>query len=189
MLRLSQITAGIIQPDESETPEIISKNDPKNKEILAILEQTEDQIVVWCRFRLEINYVKNVLQEKGYKVGVIYGDVDQPTRAKNIDRWRKGEDRVIVCQVATAGMGITLLPSDVSKGITVIYRTNDFSLNNRLQSQDRTHRIGLKRSVAYIDLVCPKTIDVSIFNSLQSKKELAESVLDGKSITSIINGG
>jgi len=188
MLRLSQITAGIVQPDDAEEAVPIEKNDPKNKEILSLLEQTDNLVVVWCRFRKEITMTRDFLQSKGYKCGIIYGDIKQEIRARNIDRWRKGLDRVIICQVGTAGMGITLLPEDPSVGITVIYRTNDYSLNNRLQSQDRTHRIGLKKPVTYIDLVCPKTIDVSVLNSLTSKKDMADSVLE-QNIRAIVKGG
>jgi len=189
LIRLSQITAGVVTPDNSEEARRINAQgkDPKNSEIIQLIEQSDDQFVIWCRFRKEIMMVVEDLRKKGYEVGYIYGDVKQADRARAIDDWRAARTRVLVCQVATAGMGITLLPRDPGVGITVIYRSNDYSLNNRLQSQDRTHRIGLKRSVSYIDLVVPKTVDVAVFNAIASKKDLADRVIE-RDVASIIRG-
>jgi len=188
LLRLSQITAGFIQPDESVRPMSINepKRDPKNNEILSILQQTDDQLVIWCRFQHEIRTLTRFLNDNDYKTECIYGLVKQADRAQHINDWRDGGIRILVCQVGTAGMGITLLPR-IERGITVIYRSNDYSLNNRLQSQDRTHRIGLKTPVTYLDLVCPGTIDETIMKILTSKKSLADAVTE-RSIEDIVKG-
>jgi SNF2 family DNA or RNA helicase len=46
----------------------------------------------------------------------------------------------------------------------------------RLQSEDRAHRIGQKDKVTYIDIVCPKTIDEKIMETLNNKKKLADEI-------------
>ena len=40
---------------------------------------------------------------------------------------------------------------------TVIYYSNGYDLEKRLQSEDRAHRIGQKKTVTYIDLICEDT--------------------------------
>ena len=51
-------------------------------------------------------------------------------------------------------------------------------MDNRMQSEDRIHRIGQKKAnVVYIDIVSPDTIDEKIVNALRNKMELSAKVL------------
>jgi SNF2 family DNA or RNA helicase len=59
----------------------------------------------------------------------------------------------------------------------VIYYSNNFDLEKRLQSEDRAHRIGQENKVTYVDLVCKNTIDEKIVSALRSKLDLAQEVL------------
>ena len=60
---------------------------------------------------------------------------------------------------------------------TVIYYSNSYDLEIRLQSEDRAHRIGQKNAVTYIDIVSPNTIDEKVLNALRDKVSLAGKVL------------
>lgn len=59
----------------------------------------------------------------------------------------------------------------------MIYYSNSYDLEIRLQSEDRAHRIGQTKSVTYIDLVSPDTIDEKVLDALRSKVSLAGKVL------------
>jgi SNF2 family DNA or RNA helicase len=59
----------------------------------------------------------------------------------------------------------------------VIYYSNSYDLEIRLQSEDRAHRIGQANKVTYIDLVSPDTIDEKILKALRGKIDLAGKVL------------
>ena len=59
----------------------------------------------------------------------------------------------------------------------MIYYSNSYDLEIRLQSEDRAHRIGQKNAVTYIDLVSPDTIDEKVLGALRAKVNLAEQVL------------
>ena len=47
-------------------------------------------------------------------------------------------------------------------------------LEKRLQSEDRAHRIGQKKSVTYVDLIAPKTVDEKIRKALRKKINIAK---------------
>ena len=81
-------------------------------------------------------------------------------------------------QPRTGGYGITL-----TAATTVIYYSNSYDLEIRLQSEDRAHRIGQTNKVTYIDLVSPGTIDEKILDALRNKIDIAGQVLgeDAKS--------
>ena len=63
---------------------------------------------------------------------------------------------------------------------TVIYFSNAYDLEIRLQSEDRPHRIGQKKPVTYIDLVSTGTIDEKVLTALRSKINISSEVLGEK---------
>ena len=75
-------------------------------------------------------------------------------------------------QPRTGGYGITLTAAS-----TVVYYSNSYDLEIRLQSEDRAHRIGQTNKVTYVDLVAPETIDEKILQALREKINLAQQVL------------
>jgi SNF2 family DNA or RNA helicase len=73
---------------------------------------------------------------------------------------------------STGGYGITLTAAN-----TVIYYSNGYDLEKRLQSEDRAHRIGQKKNVTYIDIIAEKTVDEKIQESLRKKINIASEVM------------
>ena len=59
----------------------------------------------------------------------------------------------------------------------MIYYSNGYDLEKRLQSEDRAHRIGQKKSVTYIDLIAEKTIDEKIVKALRKKIDIASQIM------------
>ena len=103
-----------------------------------------------------------------------YGATPQDERQEIVNRFQDVNDplRFFVGQPKTGGYGITLTAAN-----TVIYYSNSYDLEIRLQSEDRAHRIGQKNAVTYVDLVSPNTIDERVLNALRSKINLAGQVL------------
>ena len=60
----------------------------------------------------------------------------------------------------------------------MIYYSNGYDLEKRLQSEDRAHRIGQEKSVTYIDLIAPKTVDEKIVKALRKKMDIANTIMD-----------
>jgi SNF2 family DNA or RNA helicase len=60
---------------------------------------------------------------------------------------------------------------------TVIYYSNSFDLEVRLQSEDRAHRIGQTNKVTYVDLIAKDTVDEHIVKALRNKINIASQVL------------
>jgi SNF2 family DNA or RNA helicase len=46
-----------------------------------------------------------------------------------------------------------------------------------MQSEDRAHRIGQKKSVTYIDMIAEETVDTKIVKSLRKKINIASQVM------------
>ena len=60
---------------------------------------------------------------------------------------------------------------------TVIYYSNGYDLEKRLQSEDRAHRIGQKKTVTYVDLIAEDTVDNKIVKALRKKVNIASEVM------------
>jgi len=102
-----------------------------------------------------------------------YGLTPQDERQDNIRRFQDDpECRFMVGTPSTGGYGITLTAAN-----TVIYYSNGYDLEKRLQSEDRAHRIGQKKNVTYIDIIAEDTVDDKIVKSLRKKINIASEVL------------
>ena len=82
------------------------------------------------------------------------------------------ELRYFVSNPQTGGRGITL-----TEASTMIYYSNSYDLELRVQSEDRIHRIGQDKSCTYIDLVSKNTVDEKILQNLLSKVKISNEVL------------
>jgi SNF2 family DNA or RNA helicase len=143
--------------------------------VLDVADETSSKIIIWARFRAEIVALTNILNSvygKGSAVA-FYGDVKTADKNEAIDLFQDPESKVrfFVAQQHSGGYGLTLTAASY-----VIYYSNDFSLEARLQSEDRCHRIGQRNPVTYIDLECLGTIDSRIINALREKKKLADTI-------------
>jgi SNF2 family DNA or RNA helicase len=84
-----------------------------------------------------------------------------------------GQRRFLVGTPATGGRGLQLVSAS-----TMVYYSNSYDLEQRLNSEDRIHRIGQKaESVTYIDLVCPGTVDERIIFALRHNIDIATVIL------------
>ena len=187
LLRLQQVVGGFVPPPERDAldvvlgerpePGAIPGRNPKLAavgEILAELPET-DKVVIWARFRPEIDLLCRELRRE-YGAGSVvefHGGINREDRAmaRRLFQDPRSYARFFVGQTETGGIGITLTAARV-----VIYYSNSFSLESRIQSEDRCHRIGQHRAVTYFDLTARDTIDLRLLTTLRKKKRLADEI-------------
>lgn len=173
MMRLHQIVCGFIRLDDESIQDLPNH---RMQELLSTIEETRGKVIVWATYRHNIEAIYLALQ-KVYgmdSVGTYYGETTEEKRQSTLARFQDPKDdlRFFVGNPATGGYGITL-----TAATTVIYYSNSFDLEKRLQSEDRAHRIGQKNNVTYIDLIARDTIDEKIVHALRDKIDIATRVL------------
>ena len=173
ILRLQQICSGFIKTDEGTIT-----NFPTNKldELTALLEETSGKVIIWAVFVQDLNNISQLLS-KVYgpeSVAVYAGSTGAEDRQKIVTDFQDPASplRFFVGQSRTGGYGLTL-----TEASTVVYYTNSFDLEVRIQSEDRAHRIGQKNNVTYIDLVTEGTVEEKILKALRNKINIASEVL------------
>ena len=173
IMRLQQICCGFLQPDEGDMREIKSN---RLDELINLSEEVQGKAIIWATYTHDIQRIADALRGRfgPEAVATYYGGTPQEERQEIVQRFQNRSDplRFFVGQPKTGGYGITLTAAN-----TVIYYSNSYDLEIRLQSEDRAHRIGQANKVTYIDLVAPNTIDEKILTALRAKIDIASQVL------------
>jgi len=173
MMRLHQITCGHLKNDDDSITEI--KNNRINS-LLELLDEIEGKAIIWANYVYDINQIVNAVAKKYGDNSIVqyYGAVPAEQRQKNIEKFQDPNSpvRFFVGNPQTGGYGITLTAAN-----NVIYYSNGYDLEKRLQSEDRAHRIGQKRAVTYVDLITPKTVDEKIRKALRKKINIATQIM------------
>jgi SNF2 family DNA or RNA helicase len=158
-------------PANQKTLDIFKKpgDNPRLRALDAILEPITHKVIIWARYRKDIDAICEMLGERAVRYDGIVGTRD---REIALDRFRNDPQiQYFVANPQTLSMGVTL-----TQAKTVIYYSNTFQLEKRLQSEDRAHRIGQDCSVNIIDLCARDTVDSHIIKSLRTKFDLAAQV-------------
>jgi SNF2 family DNA or RNA helicase len=172
LMRLQQITCGHFVADDGSTQEI--KNN-RITELMEVLDEIEGKAIIWGHWQKDIQNIVNEIEKIHGPGSVVsyYGLTPQDERQDNIRRFQSDPKcRFLVGTPSTGGYGITLTAAN-----TVIYYSNGYDLEKRLQSEDRAHRIGQKKNVTYIDIIAENTVDEKIVKSLRKKINIASEVL------------
>ena len=172
LMRLHQITCGYVTADDGTIQEVESN---RLNELMSILEETEGKVIIWANYQFSVSdIIQKITKVYGPDSYVhYYGLTPQEDRQDYIRKFQNDPKcRFIIGTPQTGGYGITLTQAN-----TVIYYSNGYDLEKRLQSEDRAHRIGQKKNVTYIDIIAEDTIDEKIVEALRSKIDIASQVM------------
>lgn len=200
LLRLQQITCGYLpNPEDLENPIYVIPGENRRLNYACnIIEKRVKvnlrKVIVWARFTLDIDLILAELKRRGISAVRYDGQVDETGRdnAKALfkgsrpimdsgtligreDIPREQQADVWVANQSAGATGLTLT---IAK--TVMYYSNNFKLIDRLQSEDRAHRIGQDEEVEYIDMMADDTIDDKIIDSHREKLSIASEILGDK---------
>ena len=172
LIRLHQITCGHMKTDAGETVQL--KNN-RLSELMQILGETTGKVIIWANYIHDILSIKNAVEEEFglNSCCTYYGGTKTEDRQTCINNFQDENNpvRFFIGNTQTGGYGITL-----TEASTVIYYSNNYDLEKRIQSEDRAHRIGQKNKVLYIDLVAKGTVDDKIIQALRNKVNIANEI-------------
>lgn len=183
ILRWKQIVGGWLPKHDIESNNVTLEPLKSNPKFDALLSLVEDNIetskfIIWSTFIHEIEFIHKQLDLKfgdGCAVSY-YGATTAEDRTHALEAYNTDpKTKFFVGNPATAGLGLTLISglNDV-----MVYYTNTNAYIDRMQSEDRAHRIGQKNTVTVIDLVVEKTVDELILESTKEKMSVEEYVLN-----------
>jgi len=169
IMRLQQVTSGW-RPTEDDatvmTP--ICEQNPRLKLLAEVIEDTDHQMIVWAKYRQDITNIMELCRKLDVTAVRYDGTCNDDQMARAIDDFKSGNAQVFVANPKKASEGITLTCAK-----TMVYYNQNWKLAERLQSEDRIHRIGQDVPVHIIDICAADTVDRAIIEALTTKRQMA----------------
>lgn len=142
-----------------------------------------EKIIIWTKFQHDIFQIRKALEDAygDGSVALFYGGLNEKKKGEQVSLFRD-KARFFLSTQSSGGHGLTL-----NEAHYVIFYNNAFKYSERLQAEDRCHRIGQGDNVTYIDISCLCGIDDRIQkalakkgNAVQAFKEEVDKVKDKK---------
>lgn len=157
--------------DEEERNVILHPmtENPKINALMEILEDLgNEQVVVWCS-RTQLLYdAKDRADKEGFTTGVFDGKGSDAQRQKDYDGFSKGEVQVLFANQGSGAYGLDRL----KEAKYAVYLCNDYSVEKRVQSEDRIYRGEVKENKYIIDLTFKGTCEDRVTEAIKQGKEL-----------------
>ena len=173
LMRLHQITCGHLKSDDGT---ITNFKHNRIEELMDVMDEMEGKVIIWANYIHDIEEIVKTVKKKYGDDSIVqyYGAVSSDDRQKAIKLFQdpKSPVKYFVGNTQTGGYGITLTATS-----NVVYYSNSYDLEKRLQSEDRAHRIGQHKPVTYVDLIAPKTVDEKIIKALRGKINIASQIM------------
>lgn len=185
-IRLQQIASGFVSSEQ--VPENELEDPPPNKitwfddlpkmdqllvdveEICGSTDNPSGQVIIVCHFSAEAERIYETLENAGYKCCLMTGW----KKVGTIDGFKEGKYPIMVANIRVISMGFNLQ----EKCHHMIFYSNTFSLEDRIQVEARIYRSGQKHTCVYLDYVMTDTIDMKVYAALKQKKQLSDYIRD-----------
>ena len=143
-------------------------------EIAADLKENGHRALVFSQFVKHLTIVREALEKQGFSYMYFDGSTSPGMRENAVNRFQAGEGDLFLISLKAGGLGLNLTAADF-----VIHLDPWWNPAIEDQASDRTHRIGQNRSVTVYRLVTEHTIEEKIIQLHNTKRDLADSLLEG----------
>ena len=140
---------------------------------MAFLEKLNHPAIVWSRFTRDIDQIMDALGPRAVRYD---GTLDDDECERSKLEFNAGDADWFVGNPSKGSRGIT-----INAAKTTMYYSNSFKYRDRMQSEDRNHRIGQDGvdhgeygfGVLYADVLAHDTVDMHIVENLRGKYDIA----------------
>ena len=133
--------------------------------------EIEESVVVFCHHKVIHKLLHESLQDFS-PVSIIGGQSDT-TRQDQIDKFQRGESKLMIAGIRAGNVGINL-----TRAKYVIFAELDWSPAIHRQAEDRLHRIGQKNTVFAYYLIGNGTLDDHVASILVDKSYEIDAIMD-----------
>jgi len=159
--KLHQVSAGFVYNDQKQPYYLESGKTERLKELL---EDVNEQFIVWYLFKAEGDRLEQVLRESGVKVVRVESGVRDADQ--KIETFRKGKADVLLANISSLSEGVNLQNCSL-----MIYHSLPWSYKDFAQSIERVHRPGQKNTVRVKILLLKDFIDLDVMEALKRKED------------------
>ena len=139
------------------------------------------KVLLFSQFTSMLGILEKRMEEAGIGYYSLTGSTPKKERMELMEKFNRDATPVFCISLKAGGTGLNLTGADV-----VIHYDPWWNVAAENQATDRAHRIGQKRVVTVYKLVAEHTIEEKVVELQQKKKELADQVLSGEEMGSIL---
>ena len=143
-------------------------------EIVGELKENKHRALVFSQFTAHLAIVRKALDQQGIRYQYLDGSTLVPEREKKVKTFQGGEGDLFLISLKAGGLGLNLTAADF-----VIHLDPWWNHAIEDQASDLAHRIGQTRPVTIYRLIAENTIEEKIIQLHHTKRDLAESLLEG----------
>ena len=138
-------------------------------------------MLVFSQFTSMLELLEKDLKASGLSWYKITGSTPKEERIRLVKAFNEDSVPVFLISLKAGGTGLNLTGADI-----VIHYDPWWNAAAQNQATDRAHRIGQRNTVTVYDLIAENTIEEQIKKLQESKSALAEEILSGEGIQSIV---
>ena len=157
--KLLQFSGGAVYDTEHDWHEVGTS---KVEALTELVEAAGEPVLVFYAYQHELARLTVALDE--------YGPVLFRGEPDILERWNRGEIRVLLCHPASVSFGLNMQQG----GHIIVWFTPTWNLEQYLQANARLHRQGQQRPVILYHLVATGTLDERVMSALAGKSTCQE---------------
>lgn len=166
-LRLQQISSGFMTTEDGDI--VRFRENPKLAAVKELLEMLEGKkVIISAVFHADINILRDALAS--YNPAEIHGKTDNEAGKKKFIHDAS-------CRVLLAHPRSLIGINGLTVASDMIYYSNNFNFEDRVQSRDRIHRPGQRNICTIYDIICTEMDNIILDTNLQNKQNLAERIM------------
>ena len=140
------------------------------------------KILLFSQFTSMLDIIGKRFEEEKITSYIITGATPKDKRLQLVNKFNNDDTNVFLISLKAGGTGLNLTGADI-----VIHYDPWWNFAAQNQATDRAHRIGQKNTVTVYRLIAKGTIEEKIVKLQESKKDLADRVLNFEERMSLSN--
>ena len=142
--------------------------------LLNELIENNHKILVFSQFTKSFDLIYKRLEENNIAYFTLTGKTEAKDRVEMANKFNSddSQEKVFLISLKAGGTGLNLVGADV-----VIHLDPWWNVAAENQASDRAHRIGQKRVVNVIKIVCENTIEQKVLELQELKKQIINDVI------------
>ena len=172
LVRCRQVTGGFFPDTSTKSLHAIPGPNPKllRMGIEAMREVLNGRrIIVWATFTAEIKVIKAQFDKLGIQSKTYFGETLAEERSSLIQEFHENKFQVLIANPSAAGYGLNL-----QCATRQFFYSNTFKVEERIQAEGRSWRVGVLEDVVVTDFVIGNTIDTEVLRAIKRGKDCNE---------------
>lgn len=147
------------------------KENPKLDMLEEVIEEIgNSQVVIWCSRTKLLYDAEKRMRDLGYTTAIYDGKIGREAREKGYQSFAEGKTQLIFINQSSGAYGL----DGLKEADYAVYLCNSYSVEQRLQSENRIYRGNITRNKYIIDLTLKGTVEDRVTEALKQGKELLD---------------